>query len=47
MQSVVKQFKDTCTIKKKSGSGRKKGFVQRDLVKKVKDALDRNPEICV
>ena len=26
---------------------KKKGFVRRDLVKKVKDALDRNPEISV
>ena len=27
VQSVVKRFKDTGTIKRKSGSGRKKGFV--------------------
>ena len=47
MQSVKKRFKDTGTIKRKSGSGRKKGFVRRDFAKKVKDALDRNPEISV
>ena len=46
-QSVVKRFKDTGTIKRKSGIGKKKGIVRRDLVKKVKDALDRNPEISV
>ena len=44
---VVKRFKDTGTIKRKSGSGRKKSFVRRDLVKKVKNVLDRNPEISV
>ena len=27
VQSIVKWFKDTGTIKRKSGSGRKKGFV--------------------
>ena len=27
VQSVVKRFKDSGTIKRKSGSGRKKGFV--------------------
>ena len=47
VQSVVKRFKDTGTIKRKSGSGIKKVFVRRDLVKKVKDAFDRNPEISV
>ena len=47
VHSIVKRFKDTGTIKRKSGNGRKKGFVRRDLVKKVKDALDRNPEISV
>ena len=46
-QSVVKRFKNTGTIKRKSGSGRKKSFVRRDLVKKVKDTFDRNPEISV
>ena len=39
--------KDTGTIKRKSGSGIKKDFVRRHLVKKVRDALDRNPEISV
>ena len=33
-QSVVKRFKDTGTIKRKSGSGRKKCFVRRILIKK-------------
>ena len=46
VQSIVKQFKDT-GYNQKSGSGRKKGFVQQDFVKKVKDALDRNPELSV
>ena len=27
VQIVVKRFKDTCIIKRKSGSGKKKGFV--------------------
>ena len=47
VQSGVKRLKDTGTIKRKSGSGRKKGLVRQDLVKKVKDALDRSPEISV
>ena len=34
-------------VKRISGGGRKKGFVRRDFVKKVKDASDRNPEIFV
>ena len=46
-QSVEKRFKDTGTIKRKSGSGRKKGFVRGELVKKVKDVLDRDPEISI
>ena len=28
VQRILKQFKDTGTIKRKSGSGRKKGFVR-------------------
>ena len=47
VQSVVKQFKDTGTIKRKSGSSRKKSFVQQNLVKKVKDSLDRNLEVSI
>ena len=43
----MKRFKETGTIKRKSGGGRKKGFVRRDLVKKVKGTLDRKPEISV
>ena len=39
--------KDTGTIKRKSGSGIKKDFVRRHLVKKVKDALNKNPKISV
>ena len=37
----------TDTIKRKSASGRKKGFAQWYFAKKVKDALDRNLEISV
>ena len=39
VQSVVKRLKDTGTIERKSGSGRKKGFVRRDLVKKSERCL--------
>lgn len=45
--SVLKKYKETLSIDKKKGSGRKKGFVSQKKAKSVLAALKRNPGLSV
>lgn len=43
ISNVIKNFKERLTVTRKVGSGRKKGFKDSKIVKKVVDSLSKNP----